>query len=104
MIGRDAFTVSDFCGTLANRLTLFVSVKSPRCCAGGRAPSRNSSREFAVGDGDDDGVETEVSWVVTLPFVMLEGVVYPESRWSGNKIINRFFFSLSPTTNPNKLE
>ena len=78
-MGRDFLTVSDFCGTLASRLTLLVSVRSARGFAGGMATSRYSSREFDVdvdvGDGDDKGVDTDVSCVVTLPFVMLDGVV-----------------------------
>jgi hypothetical protein len=89
MRGRDVLTVSDFGGTFANRLTLLVSVRSP---LGGPISGRSSrtSRELPdvgneavdVGDGDDDGVDTDVSCVVTLALVMLEGVVYPESRCS----------------------
>jgi hypothetical protein len=71
--GRDALTVSDFGGTLASRFTLLVRVKSPL----GAAMSGRSSRELPddTGDGDEEGVDTDVSWVVTLPFVTLEGVV-----------------------------
>ena len=71
--GRDVLMVSDFGGTLANRLTLFVSVRS---LLGGPISGR-SSRDVPVdvGDGEEDGVDTEVSCVVTLAFVMFEGVV-----------------------------
>ena len=77
-MGRDVLIVSDFCGTLASRLTLLVSVRSPWGFGGGRATSRNSFDvivDVDVGDGDDDGVDTDVSCVVTLPFVMFDGVV-----------------------------
>ena len=55
-----------------------VSVRSPWGFGGGRATSRNSFDvivDVDVGDGDDDGVDTDVSCVVTLPFVMFDGVV-----------------------------
>lgn len=76
MIGRDDLTVSDFCGTFASRLTLLVSRTSPlELATSERLSDVDGIDAVDVGEGDEDGVETDVSCVATLAFVMLEGVV-----------------------------
>ena len=72
MRGRDVLTVSDFGGTLASRLTL-VSTWLPRAPCDVTSGSCKSTVD--VGEGEEEGVETIVSWVVTLAFVMFDGVV-----------------------------